>query len=111
MTRVDKMNALAVTSRKRLPAYPALPALDESVPGVVAVTWFGMVAPPRTPVAITRKVSQMVSDILKTPEMVRKFSEAGADPVGNSPDEMEKWMREDVERWRTVIRAASIKID
>ena len=35
----------------------------------------------------------MVSDILKTPEMVRKFAEAGADPVGNTPDEMDKWMR------------------
>ena len=109
--RNGKLRVLAVTSPKRLPAYPALPTLDEAVPGVVAVTWFGIVAPPRTPTAITRKVSQMVSDILKTPDMVRKFSEAGADPVGNSPEEMEKWMREDAERWRLVIRAASIKID
>jgi tripartite-type tricarboxylate transporter receptor subunit TctC len=109
--RNGKLRVLAVTSPKRLPAYPALPTLDEAVPGVVAVTWFGIVAPPRTPTAITRKVSQMVSDILKTPEMARKFSEAGADPVGNSPEEMEKWMREDAERWRLVIRAASIKID
>lgn len=109
--RNGKLRVLAVTSPKRLPAHPALPALDEAVPGVVAVTWFGIVAPPRTPTAITRKVSQMVSEILKTPEMVRKFGEAGADPVGNSPEEMEKWMREDAERWRIVIRAANIKID
>ena len=109
--RNGKLRVLAVTSPKRLPAHPQLPALNEQVPGVVAVTWFGMVAPPGTPPAITRKVSLMVSDILKTPEMVRKFAEAGADPVGNTPDEMDKWMREDVDRWRSVIRAASIKID
>jgi tripartite-type tricarboxylate transporter receptor subunit TctC len=109
--RNGKLRVLAVTSPKRLPAHPQLPALNELVPGVVAVTWFGMVAPPATPPAITRKVSQLVSDILKTPEMVRKFAEAGADPVGNSPDEMDKWMREDAERWRLVIRAANIKID
>ena len=109
--RNGKLRVLAVTSAKRLPAHPQLPALHEQIPGVVAVTWFGMVAPPNTPPAITRKVSQLVSDILKTPEMVRKFAEAGADPVGNSPDDMDKWMREDAERWRSVIRAASIKID
>jgi tripartite-type tricarboxylate transporter receptor subunit TctC len=85
--------------------------VNEQVPGVVAVTWFGMVAPPQTPPAITRKVAQWVADILKTPEMVRKFTEAGADPVGNTPDEMDKWMKEDAERWRSVIRAANIKID
>ena len=109
--RNGKLRVLAVTSPKRLPAQPQLPTVDEVVPGVVAVTWFGIVAPPRTPTAITRKVSLMVSDILKTPEMIRKFTEAGADPVGNTPDEMDKWMREDAERWRSVIRAANIKID
>lgn len=109
--RNGKLRVLAVTSPKRLPAQPQLPTVDEVVPGVVAVTWFGIVAPPRTPTTITRKISQMVSDILKTPEMVRKFTEAGADPVGNTPDEMDKWMREDSERWRSVIRSANIKID
>ena len=109
--RNGKLRVLAVTSPKRLTAHPQLPALNEQVPGVVAVTWFGMVAPPNTPSTITRKVAQMVSDILKTPEMVRKLADAGADPVGNTPDEMEKWMREDAERWRSVIRAAQIKID
>jgi tripartite-type tricarboxylate transporter receptor subunit TctC len=109
--RNGKLRVLAVTSPKRLPAQPQLPTVDEVVPGVVAVTWFGIVAPPRTPTTITRKISQMVSDILKTTEMVRKFTEAGADPVGNTPDEMDKWMREDSERWRSVIRSANIKID
>ena len=109
--RNGKLRVLAVTSPKRLPAHPQLPTVDEVVPGVVAVTWFGIVAPPRTPVTITRRVAQMVSDILKTPEMIRKYTEAGADPVGNTPEEMDKWMREDAERWRAVIRAAQIKID
>jgi tripartite-type tricarboxylate transporter receptor subunit TctC len=109
--RNGKLRVLAVTSPRRLSAHPQLPAVNEVVPGVVAVTWFGIVAPPQTPPAITRKVAQSVSDILKTPEMVRKFTEAGAEPVGNTPDEMDKWMKEDAERWRSVIRAASIKID
>jgi tripartite-type tricarboxylate transporter receptor subunit TctC len=109
--RNGKLRVLAVTSPKRLPAHPQLTTLDEVVPGVVAVTWFGIVAPPKTSTTITRKVASMVSDILKTPEMLRKFADAGADPVGNTPDEMDKWMREDADRWRSVIRAANIKID
>ena len=109
--RQGKLRVLAVTSPKRLSAQPQLPTLDEVVPGVVAVTWFGIVAPPRTSLAITRKVASLVSDILKTPDMARKFSEAGADPVGNSPEDMDKWMREDADRWRSVIRSANIKID
>ncbi len=109
--RNGKLRVLAVTSPKRLPTHPQLTTLDEVVPGVVAVTWFGIVAPPKTSPTITRKVASMVSDILKTPEMLRKFADAGADPVGNTPDEMDKWMREDADRWRAVIRAANIKID
>jgi tripartite-type tricarboxylate transporter receptor subunit TctC len=109
--RAGKLKMLAVTSPRRLPHLPDLPAVAEVVPGVVAVTWFGIVAPPQTPVAITQKLAQTVSDVLKTPEMARRFAEAGATPVGNTPAEMATWMKEDAERWAQVIKAAQIKVD
>ena len=83
----------------------------KDVPGVVAVTWFGIVAPPQTPSSITLKLSQTVAEILKSPDMARRYAEAGATPVGNSPHEMTAWMREDAERWAQVIKAANIKVD
>jgi tripartite-type tricarboxylate transporter receptor subunit TctC len=102
---------LAVTSESRLPGLADIPSLAEQVPGVVAVTWFGIVAPPNTPAAITGKLSQTIADILRTPEMAKRFADAGANAVGNTPAEMRAWMKDDADRWAQVIRAAQIKID
>ena len=55
--------------------------------------------------------SQTIAEILKSPDMTRRYSEAGASPVGLSPQEMSVWMKEDAERWAQVIKAANIKVD
>lgn len=70
-----------------------------------------MVAPPKTPPAIAQKLSSTIADILRTPDMVRRFAEVGAEPVGNTPEEMAQWMREDTERWRQVIKNGGVTID
>ena len=84
---------------------------NEVVPGLVAVAWFAMVAPPRTPPAIAQKLSSTIAEILRTPEIQKRFAEVSAEPIGNTPEEMAAWMREDTERWRQVIRAGNIKVD
>jgi tripartite-type tricarboxylate transporter receptor subunit TctC len=109
--RSGKLKVLAVTSAKRIPSMPQTPALQEIVPGVVAVAWFALVAPPKTPMAIAQRLSSLISDILRTPEMVRRFAEVGAEPVGNTPEEMAQWMKEDTERWRQVIKNGGVTID
>ena len=109
--KAGKLRILAVTSPKRLPSLPDVPAMSEVVPGVVAVTWFAMAAPPKTPAAIANRVSSTVAEVLRMPDVARRFAEVGAEPVGNTPEEMAVWMREETERWRTVIRAGNIKVD
>lgn len=109
--RSGKLKVLAVTSAKRIPSMPQTPALQEIVPGVVAVAWFALVAPPKTPVAIAQRLSSLISDILRTPEMMRRFAEVGAEPIGNTPEEMAQWMKEDTERWRQVIKTGGVTID
>jgi tripartite-type tricarboxylate transporter receptor subunit TctC len=109
--RSGKLKVLAVTSAKRIPSMPQTPALQEIVPGVVAVAWFALVAPPKTPTAIAHRLSGLISDILRTPEMMRRFAEVGAEPVGNTPEEMAQWMKEDTERWRQVIKNGGVTID
>jgi tripartite-type tricarboxylate transporter receptor subunit TctC len=106
-----KLKILAVTSAKRVPAMPTIPAMNEFVPGVEAVAWFAMVAPPRTPPAIAAQISAAIAEILRTPEMARRYAEVGAHPVGNTPEEMAAFMREDTERWRAVIKAGNITVD
>ena len=109
--RSGKLKVLAVTSAKRIPSMPQTPALQEIVPGVVAVAWFALVAPPKMPMAIAQRLSSLISDILRTPEMQRRFAEVGAEPVGNTPEEMAQWMKEDTERWRQVIKNGGVTID
>ena len=109
--RSGKLKVLAVTSAKRIPNMPQTPALQEIVPGVVAVAWFALVAPPKTPAAIAQRLSSLIGEILRTPEMVRRFAEVGAEPVGNTPEEMAQWMKEDTERWRQVIKNGGVTID
>ncbi len=109
--RSGKVRILAVTSPKRLAALPNTPAMNEIVPGVVAVTWFGLVAPPNTPLPIAKKLSAMVADILRMPEIHRRFAEVSAEPVGNTPEEMAAWMKEETENWAAVIKSARIQVD
>lgn len=109
--RTGKLKVLAVTSAKRIPSMPQTPALQEIVPGVVAVAWFALVAPPKTPMAIAQRLSSLIGDILRTPEMMRRFAEVGAEPIGNTPEEMAQWMKEDTERWRQVIKNGGVTID
>jgi tripartite-type tricarboxylate transporter receptor subunit TctC len=109
--RSGKLKVLAVTSAKRISSMPNTVAMQEVVPGVVAVAWFAMVAPPKTPAAIVNRLSSLISDILRTPEMARRFAEVGAEPIGNTPEEMALWMKEDTERWRQVIKTGGVTID
>ncbi len=109
--RSGKLKILAVTSSKRLASMPTIPTLNEVVPGVVAVAWFALVAPPKTPPAIAARLSATVADILRTPDMQRRYAEVGAEPIGNTPEEMALWMKEDTDRWRAVIKAGNIGLD
>ena len=109
--RSGKLKVLAVTSAKRISSMPNTVAMQEVVPGVVAVAWFAMVAPPKTPPAIANRLSSLISEILRTPEMARRFAEVGAEPIGNTPEEMALWMKEDTERWRQVIKTGGVTID
>ena len=70
-----------------------------------------MVAPPKTPTVIVNRLSSLISEILRTPEIARRFAEVGAEPVGNTPEEMAQWMKEDTERWRQVIKNGGVTID
>ena len=109
--RAGKVRILAVTGPKRLATLPDVPTMNEIVPGVVAVAWFAIVAPPGTPLPIAEKLSSHVADILRTPDIARRLADIGAEPIGNTPQEMAAWMKEDTERWRAVIRAGNIKAD
>ncbi len=104
-----KLRALAVGSEKRSAFLPDVPAMSEVVPGFVALTWFGMVAPPKTPPAVANKLSAALVEAMHDPEVSKKLQSMSLDAIGNTPAEMAQFLKEERERWGKVIRAAGVK--
>ncbi len=107
-----KLKALAIGSEKRVAALPGVPTVAEGgLPGFVAVTWFGVVAPPKTPPEIAAKFSAAIAEALRHPDVIRRLADLSAEPVGGTPAEMAAFMKDEVERWRRVIKSAGVKVD
>src|SRR5712692_2548880 len=106
-----KLKLLAVCSEKRVASLPDVPALAEILPGFEAVAWFGIVAPPRTPMPIAEKISAAVAGVLKLPDVQKRLADLSAETIGNTPAQMAAFMKKDTERWREVIRSAGVKAD
>jgi tripartite-type tricarboxylate transporter receptor subunit TctC len=107
-----RLRAYGVTSAQRSPAAPDLPTIAEAgVPGYEAVQWYGLMAPAGTPDAIVEKLYQGVVYALRDPGVQEKFRNFGARPVGSSPAEYSRRVREDMAKWAKVISAAGIKAD
>ena len=101
----SKLHALAVGGERRSPLLPGIPAMSEALPGFVALTWFGMVAPPGTPAAIVNKLSAAIAQTLQQPDVAKKLLGMSVDAIGSTPAEMALFLRQERERWDKVIRA------
>jgi tripartite-type tricarboxylate transporter receptor subunit TctC len=104
-----KLKGLAVTSEKRAPEVPNLPAMAETYPEVVSTSWFAVVAPPKTPPDIADKLSRAFAEILREPEVEKKWREMALTPVGGTPDEVGAFLKAETARWRKVIVSGGIK--
>jgi tripartite-type tricarboxylate transporter receptor subunit TctC len=107
--RSGRLKALAVFGERRHPSLPDVPAMAETYPGMQSVIWFGVVAPPRTPLPMAEKISAAFNDMLKLADVQKRFADMSAEPIGMSPAEMGRHMKQDAERWREVIRAIGLK--
>jgi tripartite-type tricarboxylate transporter receptor subunit TctC len=111
LIREGRLKLLAVVSSARLKEFPDAPALSEVLPGLEADAWSGMVAPPHTPDAITKRLSDAIAQVLRMPDVRARLTKLLLQPVGNTPDEMRAMMRKDAERWAPVVTAAKIIIN
>lgn len=103
--RAGTLRALAVGSERRSSLLPDVPAMAEALPGFAASTWFGMVAPPKTPTAIVNQLSTTIAAAIREPDVATRLVDISADAVGDTPAEMATFLRQERERWGTVIRA------
>jgi tripartite-type tricarboxylate transporter receptor subunit TctC len=109
--RAGKMRALAVSTAKRSSAVPDLPTIAEAgVPGYDSGAWFGLLAPAGTPRAIVNQLSAETARILKQPEVNKRISELGAEPVGSTPEEFTALIKSEILKWAKVIKDANVEL-
>lgn len=106
-----KLKAVAVTTPKRSHNLPELPAIAETVPGFDAETWYGMMAPAGTPVAIVLRLNAEITRFLKQAEVSQKLSMQGFDVAVSSPQELATFLRSELKKWRSVIQNADIRAE
>jgi tripartite-type tricarboxylate transporter receptor subunit TctC len=109
--KAGKARALAVTGARRSPLLPDLPTVSETLPGYSASGWYGLVAPAATPKDALVKLNAAAVKALRTPDVVERLSSQGAEPVGSSPDEWAAFIRNEIDKWGKVVKAAKMKPD
>jgi tripartite-type tricarboxylate transporter receptor subunit TctC len=107
--RAGRLRALGVTTAKRSPELPNVPAVGEFVSGFEASGWQGIGAPKNTPAEVIDILNKEINAGLADAKMKARFADAGGyTPFASSPAELRKFIVDEVQKWRKVIRAANI---
>ena len=107
-----RLVALAVTPAKRLAVLPDVPTLSEAgVPGYEWQTWFGLLAPAKTPRAIVGKLNREITRVLDAPESKERWNALGAEPVPIAPEAFDRYIREQIALFTKLAKAANIKAE
>ena len=107
-----KLKPLAVTTAKRSSALPNVPTLQEAgVPGVAIGTWFGLLAPAATPKPVVQKLNTEIVKIINSAEFKKQMLDIGAEPIGNKPEEMAKQIKEETEKFASLVKAGKVTLD
>jgi len=107
--RAGKLRAIAMTATKRSPAMPDVPTVAESgVPGYEAASWYGVLAPAKTPRSIIMKLNGEIVRIAQLPDVRERLAADGADPIGSSPEAFAAHIKRELARWARVIEEAHI---
>ena len=99
------LRALAVAGHARSPLFPELPTMEEAgVAGFEASSWFGLVAPAKTPPAVVKRLTDDVMKALGDPDFARKLSDVGAEPGSLSGEAFGSFLRAETEKWGKVVK-------
>jgi len=106
-----KLRALGVTSKQRAPQLPDVPAIAESVPGFENLGWFGFMVPAGTSREVIDKIQRDTAKALGAADIKARFEQLGMSPVGNSPAEFARAIREESDRWAKIVRERKLQLD
>ena len=107
--RTNRLRALGVTTVKRSPFLPDVPAIGETVPGYEATQWFGFLTTAGTPQPVLDRLSQEGIRALRAPDVAKHMANEGAEIVATTPAQFAAYIKSETEKWGRVIKAAGIK--
>jgi tripartite-type tricarboxylate transporter receptor subunit TctC len=106
-----RLKPIAVTSTRRLKQLPDVATVGETVPGIEAYLWMGIVAPAGTPPAVLDKLAAAAKKAVALPEVQARFDKDGVEPVGNTPAEFKAQISREIAQWRELAKQVDIKIE
>ena len=109
--RAGRLRALGVTTAKRSPVLPDLPAISESVPGYDSAVWYGVLAPAGTPADIVARLNREFLAALKNAELRQRLMTEAFEPIGTPPEQLGEYMKSEIARWARLVKATGTKID
>ncbi|WP_050820485.1 tripartite tricarboxylate transporter substrate binding protein, partial [Bordetella pertussis] len=110
--RAGKVRALAVTGKQRSQLLPEVPTIDEAgVAGYDVQTWYGIHAPAGTPAAVVDRLNQALVAVLSNAQVRAALVGQGYEVATSTPGEFSRMVRDDVAKWRKVVKEAKVKVD
>jgi tripartite-type tricarboxylate transporter receptor subunit TctC len=109
--KAGRLKALAVTTVQRSSALPDIPAMSETLKDFAIDTWWGLVAPAATQRDVVDRLNKAFTAALQAPETKSRFATLMAEPVGNTPDQFGAFMKKELTRYESVVKASGAKVD
>ena len=109
--KAGKLKALAVTTARRSPLLPEVPAMAETLKGFEVDTWWGLVAPAGTPAAVIDRLNAAFTEALRAPETQQRFGQLMAEPVPTTPAQFGQLMARERARYESVVKRSGAKVD
>jgi tripartite-type tricarboxylate transporter receptor subunit TctC len=107
-----KVRPLAVSGARRSGSLPNVPTFAEAgIPGMDFSNWFGVFAPPGTPAEVVQRLNRELNTIVRAPDVIERLERSGAEPLGSTPEQFAKVIRDEYENWKLVIQRANIKAE
>jgi len=106
-----RMRILAVTSKRRSPIFPDVPTVSETYKGFDAVTWFGILAPAKTPAPVIAKLNAEINKALQDPNVRKSIEKEGGEVIGGTAQQFADLMKHDLAAWAVVVKASGAKVD
>ena len=112
LVRSGQLRALGVTTAKRSAAASDIPSISEAaLPGYEMSTWYGLVGPANLPPEIVQKLNAALQHVLQQPKFRERLLSQGADPAPGTAEDFGRFLVSEIDRWRSLIRAAGIALD